>query len=372
MTFGTRLKQLRTETGETQLQISQLLETSKSNISKYEANSVEPSLAMLSTLARHFNVSVDYLLCLSDKRTASATKNNIEDFCPERIDLLLNEPGGLRIDFYSTISKIPEDTLRKYASGELLPTTYDLCKLIETLNTSADYLFGKSDIMHPTNNNHFNSNDDFSRIFDIESEKEGYLKIDLSNELNVSVHQIERLLSGEEMPDPDILYKIAQILKKSTDYLLGLSKKSREPNLNKEIPFEMNMVSLNRIQKILGSDKDIYWCSELFLTEDELYNLYHYGFIPHIGVIQKLCSLSNTSSDYILGLSDSKFTIISEKKNDEESLLKSYRQLDENYKKKLDGLLADQILQQERDSYMRSSATTDNPLKKTGTTNTAK
>lgn len=62
MNFGIRLKELRTQKKLTQLQMAEILDTSKSNISKYEAGSVEPNLETLTKISRYFDVPVDYLL----------------------------------------------------------------------------------------------------------------------------------------------------------------------------------------------------------------------------------------------------------------------------------------------------------------------
>ncbi len=62
MTFGKQLKKLRTDNNITQLQLSEILGTAKSNISKYESDTIEPNLTVLSQLSRLFHVPVDYLL----------------------------------------------------------------------------------------------------------------------------------------------------------------------------------------------------------------------------------------------------------------------------------------------------------------------
>jgi hypothetical protein len=130
----------------------------------------------------------------------------------------------------------------------------------------------------------------------------------------------------------------------------------------------MNEVALSRIQKTLGSDNDEYLAESLGITTDELFSLYHYGFIPHISVISELCKTSGVSADYILGLSDSKLNI----QTDEESLIDNYRKLGVYYKNQVDGVLSEQILQQERDLFMKQSVAADESEPKTGTYNHAK
>ena len=67
MTFGQKLKTLRTDREITQLQLSQILGTSKSNISKYESDTIEPNFRTLCQIADFFDVSTDFLLNVEAK-----------------------------------------------------------------------------------------------------------------------------------------------------------------------------------------------------------------------------------------------------------------------------------------------------------------
>ncbi|WP_206458658.1 helix-turn-helix domain-containing protein [Anaerovorax sp. IOR16] len=62
MAFGQILKNLRTQKCLTQLQLAEMLNLSKANISKYEAGTVEPNIETLKMISNIFGVSVDYLL----------------------------------------------------------------------------------------------------------------------------------------------------------------------------------------------------------------------------------------------------------------------------------------------------------------------
>ena len=109
------------------------------------------------------------------------------------------------------------------------------------------------------------------------------------------------------------------------------------------------------------------------MTEDELFLLYHYGFVPHISVIAELCKMAKVSADYLLAFSNSTLSIQKDQEINEDSLLTDYRKLEQHYRQNVDGALSEQILQQERDKYLRSSVAADEtPRQKTGTTNTVK
>ena len=88
MSFGERLRQLRISTNLTQEQLAKKIKLSKANISKYEADLVEPNIDTLKILSKIFNVSTDYLLEktnikeseLPKKLNNSQTTYNREEF----------------------------------------------------------------------------------------------------------------------------------------------------------------------------------------------------------------------------------------------------------------------------------------------------
>ena len=62
MEFKDRLRQLRKETGETQTEVASVLGYGYTAVANYEAGRNEPNINDLKTLARHFKVTVDYLI----------------------------------------------------------------------------------------------------------------------------------------------------------------------------------------------------------------------------------------------------------------------------------------------------------------------
>lgn len=64
--FSERLKHLRTYKGLTLAQMAELLETTKTTLSRYENNKRIPDADFIIKVSKHFKVSADYLLCLSD------------------------------------------------------------------------------------------------------------------------------------------------------------------------------------------------------------------------------------------------------------------------------------------------------------------
>ncbi|ETJ18697.1 XRE family transcriptional regulator [human gut metagenome] len=86
-TFGDRLKILRTENHLTQEELANNFFLNKSSISKYEKNLQLPENNLLREIAKFFDVSLDYLLAISDDRNI-ITMNKLSSH--ERAALLID------------------------------------------------------------------------------------------------------------------------------------------------------------------------------------------------------------------------------------------------------------------------------------------
>jgi transcriptional regulator with XRE-family HTH domain len=60
--IGSRIRDLRKRTGQTQLQLAELLGMVQSSVSALENGDIRPDLDALQTLSAHFRVSIDYLV----------------------------------------------------------------------------------------------------------------------------------------------------------------------------------------------------------------------------------------------------------------------------------------------------------------------
>jgi len=102
-TLGNRLKELRREAGHTLEDFAQLMNDKygytfgKSSISQYENNKRTPELSALKNFAKYFNVSLDYLLGVSDIKNPNVEvyaqafhSISTEELTQEEIDLLEN------------------------------------------------------------------------------------------------------------------------------------------------------------------------------------------------------------------------------------------------------------------------------------------
>lgn len=77
MTLGNRIKELRTSKMMTQKELAEIVDVSKSAISKYESDMLEPNIRVQILLARTFDVTVDYLIGNTDTNSLSKSDNEI-------------------------------------------------------------------------------------------------------------------------------------------------------------------------------------------------------------------------------------------------------------------------------------------------------
>jgi transcriptional regulator with XRE-family HTH domain len=73
---GDRLSEIRKDYGYTQQQLAELLSVSKYTISSYENNKTTPDNASLIRMAKIFDVSLDYLLGLTNTRVSYRRDNH--------------------------------------------------------------------------------------------------------------------------------------------------------------------------------------------------------------------------------------------------------------------------------------------------------
>lgn len=153
MNFGQILKQLRTAKGLTQNELAKILDVSKSNISKYEAGSVEPNMSVLIRISEYFEISVDCLLGKNTKNESAPEKENdffffnneslLRHIFSKRIRTAILDLGLTEDDFKTAIS-FGSEKASSFLNGEGEPTADDLIELSQFLDTSIDYLLGQT------------------------------------------------------------------------------------------------------------------------------------------------------------------------------------------------------------------------------------
>lgn len=363
--LGDMICKLRKEAGYSQEYLSSLINVSASAIGMYEQNRRLPGIETLISMCKIFHVSSDYLLEISNSRAPYAIpKENSEISVPQRLHNLINE-YGISIQVLSGSTKIQCQRLENIINNMKLPNITEVILFSEYFSVTSDYILCLTSVREEKTQKRVAENSFPSRLRDFIFD--GYTEMEIANGLDISIATLRALLNGDENPTPTLLCKMSTFFKKSTDFLLGLTNSSREAYPNGTYPFKIDSKSIERIQAQLGEDNNYWMCNELGLTEDEFFSFYHYGFIPHIDVIYKLCASKSISADYILNLSDSKSNIKITKEFNEEELLKNFRLLGQLYKNNVNGFISEQLLQQQRDEYMKTSVAADSSTKKTGT-----
>ena len=76
--FGERLLNLREERGETQDQLAKAVGITRQSLSRYETNERTPNIELIYNIAKHYEVSADYLLGLSDVKSLD---NRVQAAC---------------------------------------------------------------------------------------------------------------------------------------------------------------------------------------------------------------------------------------------------------------------------------------------------
>lgn len=79
MNFANRLKQLRKENNLTQEELAQKISKTRSTIAGYETERKEPDYETLVLLAKYFNVSLDYLMGVSDVRNPYINDKDLDE-----------------------------------------------------------------------------------------------------------------------------------------------------------------------------------------------------------------------------------------------------------------------------------------------------
>ncbi|QNU67312.1 helix-turn-helix transcriptional regulator [Ruminiclostridium herbifermentans] len=74
--FSERVKKLRKAKKQSQIEVGKALGKSRESISKYELGEREPDTNVIALLAKHFNVSSDYMLGITDDSEIEAVDNS--------------------------------------------------------------------------------------------------------------------------------------------------------------------------------------------------------------------------------------------------------------------------------------------------------
>lgn len=214
---------------------------------------------------------------------------------------------------------ISQKSVSKYECGDRRPSYELLLAMSSIFNVSIDYLLGNSnfEVSNTTNINMLNDSIPYW------IEKTGYKIKEIAQQLGITENLLLDYINNKIAIPYQILAPLSKICDVSTDCILGIINKSRDKDLNNELPFQYNYNIAQRIKVLRKeTDTDTFLCSFLSLSEKELYYLIEYGFIPHIDIILKLAQHFNVSTDYLLCKIE----------RTDEKLLKAFQQLNDDNK----------------------------------------
>lgn len=247
VTFGKRLKKLREDRQLTQQDLANFLHVGRPTIAGYETKDKEPGFQKLCVLAEYFNVSVDYLLGLTDIPNNSTANQASAPIYIETITSH-NENRGTMINdclFHSGYDPaevavklgISEDLLDDIRSGLAVPTLEVVQKMSELFEVSTDYLLGLREQSRGKDMDgkipfHF-SGDTSARIKALISNY-GMDDAYWADILSITEDEFMDLKEYGFTVHFDVLIKLADALHVSLDYLAGRTGATKTLGKNEE------------------------------------------------------------------------------------------------------------------------------------------
>lgn len=145
MNYGDNLKKLRIEKNLTQEEIAKILNIAKQTYNHYELQENILPIKHLNTISNFYNVSIDYILGLTDTKNYPNSKkeiNNIE--AGNRLKEFRKENKLTQVKLASILNTTFSSIAFNEKGRNLIatPFLYTICK---NYSISADYLLGKID-----------------------------------------------------------------------------------------------------------------------------------------------------------------------------------------------------------------------------------
>lgn len=130
-TIGQRIKSLRIKNRLSLQELAELVGKSKGNISGYENDKYEPSARTIISIAKHFNVSTDWLLNGMEFQDNNETCEKSPNILKSKLELAMIEMFRLlderdKEDVFESIKSKYDRALKKETSKSLYSTYTDL------------------------------------------------------------------------------------------------------------------------------------------------------------------------------------------------------------------------------------------------------
>lgn len=209
--FGNRLRDLRVSEGITQLQMAVILDTSKSNISKYEAGTVEPGMEKINEIARFFKVTTDYLFGMETGGNTMIGGKIAE----------LRKEHGLNQKELAKKIEVSRSALSLYEIDRREPDLETVKKIASLFGVTTDYLLGAEG--EDTMGTEEKINEIAQRVGrNIRSirEQAGLSQDEFAEGFSVKQPTVANWETGKRQPDLNMLIQIAQFGGTSLDDLV--------------------------------------------------------------------------------------------------------------------------------------------------------
>ena len=243
----------------------------------------------------------------------------------------LRERDGMTQAELGAMLNVKDAAISKYESGKVPLTADTIIQLCKIFGVASDFLIGlsrdacKSSI---PDNVGISIDDNFGSRLNGCISKSGDSMEDFSSKIGISKTELLSYISGVSMPSLSTLEKISSLLCISSDYLLGFTIESRRNKQGQEPFFRFDPEISRRLKDQAKQMDESYGliADLLGIEENEVFNFFEYGFVPHISVFAKIVEHFLVSSDFLLNRTGSIMTV----QPGEDRLLKAYRALSED------------------------------------------
>ena len=141
-----KVLEVREEYELTQQELANIIGGSRVNISNWETEKEIPNIQRINKIADHFQVSLDYLFNLSNKKVyAENTPGELKkDKAGKRLKIV-REENHLSLRQLAKILNTSSSTISAYENGKTLILTAFAIHICKRYKVSMDWLYGKKD-----------------------------------------------------------------------------------------------------------------------------------------------------------------------------------------------------------------------------------
>lgn len=223
-----QLKKLREANGKSQQEVCNALNIEQSTLANYENGKRIPKIDILINIASYYNVSIDYLLGLTDSKSSYGTTVFSEK------QLATNETVGNSLSYWvfksgynnkelAEMLGISAKLLDDFCSGVELPSLEVLMKLSEICEVSTDCLLGLREKSRPKQNSEypFRFDPEISRRLKEQAAAMNESNSFLADVLGIEENEVSNFFEYGFVPNIMVFVKIVEHFLVSSDYLLN-------------------------------------------------------------------------------------------------------------------------------------------------------